>query len=223
MTIIHHPDDATLMGYAAGSLPVQLSAVVAVHLDACAHCRRELRLMEDIGHSMLQDAGIVRMNAPAPVMALRRSQADVYSSSMPAGEAVGVPASGLSRRADPLTLLIGGSLDDVKWRRLGPGIWHHRLETTDARGGDLRLLKVGPGRAMPDHGHRGTELTLILHGSYADSTGRYCVGDLADLDENVEHQPIADADTGCICLIASEHKVRFKGLLSRLVQPLSGM
>jgi len=39
----------------------------------------------------------------------------------------------------------------------------------------------------------------------------------------VEHRPIADQETGCIRLIASESKARFKGLVARLVQPLTGV
>jgi putative transcriptional regulator len=119
-----------------------------------------------------------------------------------------------------LAHLIGTSLDRVPWKSLGPGVAHFRLPT---RSGDLRLLKVAPGRRMPEHGHGGTELTLLLRGSYSDETGSYYQGDIADLDEDVTHRPVASPFDGCICLIAWERPARFKSLLPRMVQPLTGM
>ena len=76
---------------------------------------------------------------------------------------------------------------------------------------------------MPDHGHGGAELTLVLEGAYSDETGAYRRGDMQDVDETIEHTPVADTETGCICLIASEQPARFKGLVGRLLQPWTGM
>jgi putative transcriptional regulator len=64
---------------------------------------------------------------------------------------------------------------------------------------------------------------LILHGSYTDQIGRFGVGDLADLDSDVEHKPMADRTTGCVCIIASQEKAKFKGLFARFVQPFVGL
>ena len=76
---------------------------------------------------------------------------------------------------------------------------------------------------MPEHGHGGTELTLVIEGAYGDDTGRYGRGDVQEVDGSIEHQPVADAELGCICLIASEQPARFKTLIARLVQPWTGM
>ena len=46
---------------------------------------------------------------------------------------------------------------------------------------------------------------------------------VADLDAEVEHQPVVDSEQACICLVATEHPARFKGWISRLLQPLVGM
>ena len=211
MTISRHLDDTTLMSFAAGSLPEALAAVAASHIAVCPVCAREVRRMERVGAALFAGLETAALARPAPVIALRRAQAD----NVPEAPAVGnddVPA--------PLARLIGGDLDAVKWRRLGLGVWHVKLPT--ARG-DLRLLKVGPGRRMPEHGHGGSELTLMLRGSYTDETGVYRQGDVADLDTEIEHTPVADAFTGCICLIASEKPARFRGLIPRIVQPLTGM
>jgi putative transcriptional regulator len=214
MKIQHHLDDATLMSFAAGGLAEALSAVVAAHVALCPACSDKIRRMERIGGALFAGLAPTLMGREAPVMALRRSEAEV---------ATAAPArvTAASEVPEPLTRLIGDTrLDALPWRRLGIGVWHHRLPS---KTGDLRLLKVGPGRRMPEHGHGGSELTLMLRGSYTDETGRYAAGDVADLDDEIAHTPVADAETGCICLIASDKPARFKGLIPRLVQPLTGI
>lgn len=217
MKISHHIDDATLMSYAAGGLPEALAAVVSTHLAMCPHCRRELATMQRIGVSMLEGLALASVDRPAPVMQLRAMEAEVAAPRKPAA------AAGNGDVPAPLRHLIGTRLAGIPWKRLGPGVWHFPLPVSGPASGDLRLLKVAPGRAVPEHGHGGAELTLLLEGAYDDELGRFAIGDIADLDDTVEHRPVADKDTGCICLVASEHKARFKGLLPRLVQPLTGM
>ena len=226
MKIKHHPDDSTLMSYAAGSLPSVLSAVVAAHVDMCLHCRRELRLMESVGLAMLEQLPVDAGRLRAPVLALRKLESVVESkpnghpaavagATSNAGQSIDVPA--------PLRHLVGERLDGIRWKKLGFGVWHHPLPVPARSKGVLTLLKIEPGRNMPEHGHGGAELTLMLSGAYSDHTGRYQRGDLADLDGDVEHRPVADKDVGCICLVASERKASFKGVVARLVQPWTGL
>jgi putative transcriptional regulator len=209
MTILHHPDHATLMAFAAGSLGEALSAVVATHADLCGECRRELRRMDAIGAALL--GRLEGAPVTAPVVLDRKPS--------PAAKAAvridGLPA--------PLAKLAGRPLDQLRWRQLGPGVRSAKLPLSKDAAGDLRLLRVAPGRAVPDHGHGGAELTLVLRGAYTDRLGRFGPGDVADLDEDVEHQPIADEGEDCICLVASERAIRLKGVLGRLLQPLVRM
>ena len=123
----------------------------------------------------------------------------------------------------PIARKYGLSMDTIPWRRLAPGVWHHRLALSPGVTGDLRLLKIAAGRRMPEHGHGGTELTLVLDGSFDDETGTYRRGDIQDVDGDLEHRPVASAQTGCICLVAAEQPARFKGIFSRLIQPWTGM
>jgi putative transcriptional regulator len=87
----------------------------------------------------------------------------------------------------------------------------------------LQLLRIAPGKMLPDHGHGGEELTLVLSGSYSDHMGRFSAGDVADLDEDTEHAPRVDSDVACICLVATEAPTRFKSFWARLAQPFVGI
>lgn len=221
MTITHHPDPSTLMSYAAGSLPEPLAAVVAGHVAMCAKCRRDVATLELVGSTLIDRLPREDVHAAASLderagAGLLDPLGDGVLADMPAAASRGeVPA--------PLARLVGNDLDQVPWRRLGYGVWHCPLPLSRSVRGDLRLFKVAPGCVMPEHGHGGSEMTLMLRGSYSDEFGRFVAGDVADLDEDVEHQPIADAADGCICLVASVGRARFKSLVARIVQPFTGI
>ncbi|TAG14974.1 MAG: transcriptional regulator, partial [Rhodobacterales bacterium] len=76
------------------------------------------------------------------------------------------------------------------------------------------------GTAVPDHGHRGVELTLVLQGAFADDNARFDRGDIEIADEELEHTPVALSGQDCICLAATDAPLRFRSMLPRLAQPL---
>jgi len=81
-----------------------------------------------------------------------------------------------------------------------------------------RLLYIPAGTAMPDHGHRGLELTLVLQGAFQDDEGYFARGDIEIADADLHHTPVADITQDCICLAVTDAPLRLKGL-ARLAQP----
>jgi len=114
-------------------------------------------------------------------------------------------------------------LDAVKWKWTGPGVATADLAWGKDGKSRLMLLRVAAGRRVPEHGHGGQELTLILSGAYRDRFGIFAAGDIADHDEDVEHQPIAEPGEDCVCLVAVDARLTFRGRLMRALQPLFGL
>ncbi len=110
-----------------------------------------------------------------------------------------------------------------RWRWLGPGIRLMPLVSRDASGTRLDLVRVTPGVGLPGHGHTGPETACILEGGYADETGEYSAGDIAEGDVELEHTPVAAPGPDCICLIATTGRLQAHTWLARLVQPLVGV
>lgn len=217
-TITRHPDDANLISFAAGALPEPLSAAIAVHIGVCDHCRAGLRTLRALGGALVDDLATVEA---APVS---RSPIipDALSPVAPITSIAGRSAPDGDRVSWWLRRTYGFDLTTVPWRWLGPGVRHCRLPLSAGAEGDLRLLNIAPGRKMPEHGHGGNEMTLVLAGSYHDETGSFGPGDIQDVDGDLEHRPIVGSE-GCICLVAAEHPARFKGMMSRLLQPWTRM
>ncbi|MFW2391012.1 MAG: ChrR family anti-sigma-E factor [Methyloceanibacter sp.] len=215
MKIEHHPDTATLASYAAGSLDEAFATVVAAHLASCTKCRARLHEIEEVGGTMLETIDAVGLNEAALERAMSRLDEPSEERAEPRSAEQSLPR--------PLGRLVTAPLDAIAWKSVAPGVAVHRLPTSKAARGSLTLLKIAPGKKIPEHGHGGMEITLVLTGSYRDALGRFGPGDVADLDEDIEHQPVVDSDEPCICLVASEAPTRFKSFFGRLFQPLVGV
>jgi putative transcriptional regulator len=223
----HHPSDALLVAYGAGSLGEGLSLAVAVHLAHCPDCRVTLAEVEALGGALLEDL------PPAPLESLSLS---ATLDRLEREEAPGNPCKAMrirprcSRPAGPAAASLPGplrsyvpSLETLSWQRLAPGVRRVELLPRTSSGGAAQLLRIAPGTALPHHGHGGLELTVVLSGHFADELGRYGPGDLAEVDGDTNHQPIADSHRDCICLIATDAPLRFTGLMGRLMQPFIGL
>lgn len=219
MTISHHPHVATLMCCSAGSQPEAFAAVISSHLALCPACRAEVGRMQRIGVALFDALDAAPMTGGPPVATLRAGEADTDAAPESEGPLPAAPGD-VPR---PLVPVLGTSLDDVHWRRAAPGLWVAPVPLSEGAHGTLLLLKVAPGAALPQHGHGGQELTLVLRGSFTDELGTFAVGDVADLDSEVEHRPLACPEQGCICLVATDGRLQFKGVLARLLQPLLGV
>lgn len=215
MTIRHHLDDATVVSYAAGTLGEALAVVAAAHVAMCGECRARVRAAETAGGALLEAEAPAELGADA--LAHMMARIERAGEGPPSRQPIPIRVSD-PRVPAPLAARLGTGLDDIRWRWLAPGVASHQLAVSPT-GGHLQLLRITNGVAMPEHGHGGTELTLVLAGSYRDETGQYRAGDVADLDSDVEHAPAVDSDEDCICLVATEAPTRFKTLLGRILQP----
>lgn len=219
LNIRHHVDTATLLSFSAGTLNGSLAAVVAAHVATCEHCAGEMAAMDLVGATLLgglpvplQCAGDVQ---PAMPLAAKANGARPRSAEEIDEVSAIIP--------EPIRRRFAIADKNIRWQRLAPGVWHHRLGLDGTNTGDLRLLKIAPGYRMLAHGHGGTELTLVLEGAFSDSTGEYLPGDIQEVADETEHSPVADRVTGCICLIASEERARFRGVVGRIVQTWTGL
>lgn len=211
MTVRHHPNEALLLDYAAGSLAEAASLAVASHLTFCPHCRADNRRLESVGGKFLAESLDA---APADDATFKAIMARVVAENTVA------PPSQPSHAIlpSPLRAALGCDIEGVRWKRLGMGAYHYVIPTHD-KTMTARLLRIPAGRPVPEHTHSGLELTVTLCGSYSDATGVYARGDLQEADDDVVHQPHAAPGEDCICLAVTAAPLRFKSWAARLVQP----
>lgn len=213
-TIKHHLSDALLMAYSAGALPEAFNLVVATHISMCDDCRARMESFDSVGGAVLDTCDTAALADDSLAATLAMIAASPVDRGRPAPRPAGLfPA--------PLRDYVGGDLDSVRWKKLGGGVSQYLLDTS--RDATVRLLHIPAGRAVPDHGHRGTELTLVLQGAFLDGKDRFARGDIEIADEDLEHTPVADLGEDCICLAATDARLRFNKLIPRIAQPFIGM
>lgn len=218
----HHLHESTLLSYAAGALPAPLSVVAGTHLEQCPHCRERLREAEAIGAALMEQTQ--PMGVGGGSQALRAAMLAELERDEPAVPAISVarPAAPQVERPEvsadhlPVSLhpYFGRSLAALRWRWIAPGV--HCIRSAEMP--SLIMLKIAPGKCLPMHSHGRSELTHILRGAYNDALGLFAPGDVADLDEEVEHQPVTAPRVPCICVSALDAPLVFSGWLARKIQ-----
>lgn len=210
--IKHHIPDELLMAYAAGSLNEAFSLVVASHVSLCDSCRAKVEAYEVLGGALLENGPT--LSAPMGQDSLTETLAMIDAGPTPEPETKRVRGGALP---GPLQDYAGGDLDSVRWRPIGMGVKQSLLLTS--QGATARLLYIPTGTAVPDHGHNGLEMTLVLKGSFSDEDAEFQRGDVEIADDHIEHTPIAGGSEDCICLAVTDAPLRFRGLIPRLAQP----
>lgn len=203
----HHLSHELLVAYAAGTLPQPFALVVAAHLSMCDESRAAYEAHCAAGGALLTQTGSTPLSGDLRARVFDQLDAPHHPAPEPAG--VGIypaPVVEAMGRAEP------------KWQMMGLGTRQAIL--SHGKEGSVRLLYIPGGQAVPDHTHGGLELTLVLQGAFADETGRFGPGDLEIADDDLEHTPIAEPGEPCICLAATDARLKFRSLVPRLLQPL---
>ncbi len=211
----HHPGEDVLWDYHRGALPPGLRLAVSAHLDLCPHCRGDLRLFDAVGGALLDEIDGVDMSDSALDLALARIE-------RPEDKRVPKPVKHPAF-LDGVDLPPSLQSADIRGRYwAAPGVWIAPVHIDGApRGSKTFLMAVRKGMVMPEHTHRGREITLMLKGKFSDSKGSYVPGDFAICDETDCHSPAMSDDEDCMCFVAQEGSILPRTLLGKLLQPFA--
>lgn len=214
MTPRHHISDDLLLSYAAGSLAEGWSLAVATHLSLCPDCRSRLAAAEAAGGALLET--IAAASVEPGSWASVRNRLGTPETRQP------VQAPSAAILPQPLRDYVGGDVDAIRWKMLGKGAAQLRLKTKDGET-QVRLLKIPAGKPVPEHSHRGRELTVVLTGAFRDGETLFERGDMEDADSDVQHIPTATDEADCICLAVTDAPLRFTSWIVRALQPVLGI
>lgn len=210
--IRHHPSPELLLDYATGALAEAVGLVVAGHVALCPECQTRVRRLEAVGGALLK--------AIAPVAVSDRLRARTLAALEESEQPHGSQAT--SAIADtilpaPIRRQLDRPLAALPWKRLGR-FYEEYVLPVSTPGHRVSLLRIPPGRAMPEHDHRGHEYTLVLAGSYRDEGGVFQRGDFDAKESGHPHRPVAGEGEACLCLVVLDAPVKLRGPL-RLLNP----
>ncbi|MFM4703889.1 ChrR family anti-sigma-E factor [Aeromonas bivalvium] len=224
-----HPTDPMLRAFAADELPLPLAVGVAAHCELCPECALRLRTHEEeLANAYLANDSWAN-DAPAPPAAADDPAEAGFDAML--AEILEQPmatATELAQIAPPLPVLqVGGHAYRLprvlarhhapKWRHVG-AIRQHSLPL-DEMGARASLLHIEAGGRIPEHTHKGYELTLLLAGTIEDGDTCYQAGDFIWRDARHAHSP--HTPDGCLCYTVQDAPVQFTKGLSRLLNGIS--
>jgi len=212
--MIRHPaPPELLLDYASGALAEGPALLVASHLAFSGQARADIAALEAAAGEMLETMPpeVLDEQALARTLARLDDEAPTEAPAPSDGTAriVGTAVPSVVRRYLP---------GDARWRKALGGIEEIELPLNDTRH-RATLMRIGAGRGLPVHRHGGNEYTLVLAGGFADGHARFEPGDICVADPSVEHKPVAEPDTACICLVITEAPIVLTGFLGRLLNP----
>jgi len=215
--ILHHPSDSWLLDYACGNGLSLFQEVLKAHVGVCGTCRRTVLEAEELGGELLGLAGSPDQCAERPTRASEWEQLSDEDMQPSFAENMGEIAD----LEHFVSTFLDKGLNALPWKTLGDGLKLCRLE----KNGDTQMwmLRGQPGLVLPPHSHRGSELTLVLKGSYFCGSQIFSAGDIEEADEHLEHQPVVTKQGECICLVVTEGRLKFKQMLPRIFQKFIGI
>lgn len=216
-------EDHWLGAYAAGQLPVGLSLMIAAHVDMCPELAPELHSFESVGAALLEgfeDAPQIGYDMLTALL----NRIEQQEMSFPDLHDVEPKPDAETQELFPAPIkrFLGHGFEQARWRFAGPGsVISHLWQ--DENNGRLWMFRSKGGTVTPVHSHSGIEWTLILQGGYSTKEGNFRKGDLHQVDETDEHQPIMDPGEDCVCLVFTEGPTIYSEFLPKIMQKYTGI
>jgi len=222
--IHHHPDDNLLTEYASGSTATAVGIIICAHLQACPQCRQRVEQLNKLGAAILKQsiAEPVQQETFDQLMARIRNQdtgkASQALESAPVCVNDSIVNDPMMKRLPKVIAKLLPRDGKVKWQSAGASLKTARLKTGQ-QDYEVCFQKISSGGKVFEHGHRGTEITLVLQGSFSDEDGIYSEGDFLVRNPGEVHRPTATQNEDCLCISVVEAPVKITGLIGKLINP----
>lgn len=213
----HSVPDEMLVDYVVGALPAGPALAIAVKMSLDPHTRRIVDGLNLLGGEFFED----QQTSADTRQAISEQEIDAVLSRL---ENVPVEPPPASRHALPgmewMPPVLANHLpSSPRWRRAVGGFEYMPVGVPDDTH-RVQLIRLQPGRGLPQHRHAGAEFTVVMAGGYTDATGSYSVGDMAIGHGTLDHRPVADPGEPCIAVVVLEQPVLLTGKLGRYFNPL---
>ena len=214
--INYHPTDKQLQQFAEGNISPALALVISAHCDVCSQCQEKV---DDINIELSSVIENVRAHDCVDP-AFEKMLADIMHLPVIDTKPVVAPRIELDGRffdvPRPLQRFVKNT---GNWSRLLGKVWQAPVDLGDA--GMANFIYMEKGGRVPEHTHKGTELTLVVDGEFSDGLADYDSGDFIIMDNEHIHSPHSNAVEGCLVFSIVDKPLHFTSGIARLLNPFS--
>lgn len=220
--IKYHPQQELLSLHIKGELPLSMSLAISAHAEMCSVCQQKLNALTECETVNIFDNDVesnisVDIDSQMSTLLAQMMQNTLDDLDAKPAEAYieGVTEVTVKDQSYPLPRAFRHQIK-AQWQGIGK-VSRLRLDTGEEHA-RASLLHIAPQGEIPEHTHKGSELTLLLAGEFSDEYNTYKPGDFMLLDENHQHSP--KTMTGCLCYTIVDAPLYFTKGFSKLLNPI---
>jgi putative transcriptional regulator len=213
-----HPTNQQLNTFADGVMAPAESLIISAHCDMCPQCAQKVSMFTET-HS---ESAFEEEFANVDLKSFGNMMSDITSQVVDRG--VSEVATNRVLELDGRKFTLPRSLNRISesmgnWSHLVGKIWQAPINL----GGDTvaNFIFMEKGGSVPEHSHRGSEMTLVVNGEYSDGLADYDSGDFTVMDGHHIHTPSTVADEGCLVFTIVDKPLHFTSGWARLINPFS--
>ena len=218
--IKHHPKLELIQAYVNGDLPASLSMGISMHAEMCPACQQKIvQLTEQAAAFSFEDEQHIFGGQAADIEPSFDFESMIENITASDAQAQTTTATTKSITFKGQTFALPTALNHVQLARTANvgKLSRTRLQL-DEEEVHSSLLHISAGGGVPEHTHKGFELTLLLDGSFSDDDGEYVKGDFIMLDASIKHNPISKE--GCLCYTVANDALHFTQGINKLLNPI---
>ena len=224
--IKHHPKFELLKSFVDGDLPASLSAGIAIHADMCQKCQQQIaQLTEQVAEANFEfeetflDRFIVDEKQDIEEAATMNFDDMIAEITASNDIEVIAPKVDTFISFNNISYRLPTALQNMPFGKTAHiGKLSRTRVQLDENEIHSSLLHIAPGGGVPEHTHKGFELTVLLEGSFEDEKGTYVKGDFIMLDGNHQHHPFSE--DGCLCYTVANDALHFTKGINKLLNPI---
>jgi putative transcriptional regulator len=220
--IKHHPKFELIQSFVNGDLPASLSAGISIHASMCPICQNKItQLTEQVAEVSFEEHISESVDECDDSTNFDSIDFDKIIEGITASKDIDLIETKIAKTITfkqteyPLptmlnNMILGKTAHIGKLARTRIQLDENEIHTN--------LLHIEPGGGVPEHTHKGFELTVLLAGSFHDENGVYVKGDFIMLDSSVKHHPTSD--NGCLCYTVANDALHFTQGINKLLNPI---
>ena len=167
------PSSIMLKDFVCGHLTNGKDLIIKSHLTFCPKCRNEVRKLECITGSLLEN----NVNNDCKVQPSIKKTLSKISNTTKDTQLKSKDQITGGILPQVINNYIGKPSNDINWRFRFPGIYDYQINSSNEE--NIYLLKVDPGAKILQHTHEGEESTIILKGQMKDGDKTLSSGDIS--------------------------------------------
>lgn len=217
--ISFHPKFIDLQAFSAGNCEPAKALMISAHVDMCPQCQsdcieiqaqlaKDVFTVQSVSTPLDDDyLGMLSKITDLPVAKTEMTELNNASIELD-GKFFELPRA-LKRYAK----------NTGNWSKLVGKLWQAPVDLGDI--GKANFMYMEKGGRVPEHTHKGTEMTLVIDGQYGDGINEYDCGDFTLLNNQHKHLPHSEADDGCLVFTIVDQPLHFTSGIARLLNPFS--